>query len=468
MKFAYKYILFFVVVFAFNNLKAQSLSTKWATYFGGDAIEKVSGLTTDKDGNTIICGKSKSKSGIVTDGAMQTKPDVENYDAFLAKFSPEGKLIWSTYYGGDFDDEGLSLSTDKSGNIFMVGNTLSKTSIATSGAYQTAISQYATSFIAKFTTEGKVIWSTYFGTGDLIRSVATLQNGDIVFTGQSVSFTSISTKGALQTSAGGYYDAFLVRFSSQGNMVWGTYYGGEKNDEGNYVVTDGKDNIYLCGQAYSQTNISTPDAQQTNLKGDENTFIARFTADGRRIWSTYLTLNNGIHITAADADLDGNLVLAGNSLKITVPEGVEDSIDMIESVEAIAVKMNENGKVLFTSEFADNTVCMGFGVAAKVKGKIVLCTFSSKCKVNMNPTALAQADSSTIEVKILDALTGSPTTDKITYKGNDLNIPSNIIADNAGNISLLATVKATTFPITSNQKPNKGLGDAYLAKLQLK
>ena len=52
MKFAFKYLLFFVVVFFINHLKAQSLSTKWATYFGGDADEKVSGLTTDKDGNS--------------------------------------------------------------------------------------------------------------------------------------------------------------------------------------------------------------------------------------------------------------------------------------------------------------------------------------------------------------------------------------------------------------------------------
>ena len=75
-------------------------------------------------------------------------------------------LVWGTYFGGDSNDDGVEgISTDKLGNVFITGQTYSPEGVATSGAYQTFISSNLgdDAFLAKFTSSGNLLWATYFG-----------------------------------------------------------------------------------------------------------------------------------------------------------------------------------------------------------------------------------------------------------------------------------------------------------------
>ena len=53
--------------------------------------------------------------------------------------------------------------------------------------------------------------------------------------GYTTSTTGIATTGAHQTTSGGDYDAFLVKFNSSGVRQWGTYYGGTGYDDGLFL-----------------------------------------------------------------------------------------------------------------------------------------------------------------------------------------------------------------------------------------
>lgn len=77
--------------------------------------------------------------------------------------------------------------------------------------------------------------------------------------------------------------------------LWGTYYGGQNQDDGWYSVCDGSGNVYLTGDTRSSTlnNIATSGAYQTIYAGGASgayggdAFIAKFTPGGVRIWGTY-------------------------------------------------------------------------------------------------------------------------------------------------------------------------------------
>lgn len=89
-----------------------------------------------------------------------------------------------------------------------------------------------------------------------------------------------------------------MKFDSNGNRIWGTYYGGEQEDRSfSSRCYGGK--IYLSGRTSSTTNIASIDAYQssltnnnpaiTNTATDENRdgFVLILNDDGTRYWSSY-------------------------------------------------------------------------------------------------------------------------------------------------------------------------------------
>lgn len=72
--------------------------------------------------------------------------------------------------------------------------------------------------------------------------------------------------------------------------VWGTYYGGAAADRSHQVVTDGANNVYMCGFTISATNIATTGAHQGTYTGfGTKGFLAKFNASGTRLWATYIS-----------------------------------------------------------------------------------------------------------------------------------------------------------------------------------
>lgn len=78
--------------------------------------------------------------------------------------------LWATYYGGNLHDEGYDICTDNFGNIYVTGCTASKDFPlkVLEGAYNdTMTGQYHNTqvYILKFNSNGERLWATYYGGG---------------------------------------------------------------------------------------------------------------------------------------------------------------------------------------------------------------------------------------------------------------------------------------------------------------
>ncbi|MFH2094755.1 MAG: gliding motility-associated C-terminal domain-containing protein [Bacteroidota bacterium] len=144
-----------------------------------------------------------------------------------------------------------------------------------------------------------IVWSTFYGAPGQENATSVYADADGVYV------TGISNNNALPVydpGAGAYFqgiygggdiDAYILRFTSEGERLWATYYGGSA-DEGNLVITGNSTSIYIAGNtgsfnlpvfdpmngAYFQVNAGSvlePDA-----------FIAQFSKDGMLKWASYL------------------------------------------------------------------------------------------------------------------------------------------------------------------------------------
>lgn len=265
---------------------------QWGTYYGGDgAFDYATACDLDASGNIYIAGcTSTTLSGVMaTPGSFQPAPVGGNTDGFLAKFSPSGMRIWSTYYGGLApygEDEVYSCATDALGNIFISGTSTSLASfsiapppgsatlLASPGSHQPLPGGGPRdAYLAKFDSGGVRQWGTHYGIGSPRGTACTTDlAGNIYMAGciMSTTGTIIATPGNHQpVYGGGVYDAYLVKFDPLGVRQWGTYYGGTAQDEGKSCTVGPAGKIYLAGQTQSTATavIATANAHQTSLAG---------------------------------------------------------------------------------------------------------------------------------------------------------------------------------------------------------
>lgn len=149
---------------------------EWSTYFGGNGYEEQRGITVANN-KLWIAGSTSSTSGFPLQnhggGAYyQSTYGGGTADAFIASFSLDGQLLWSTYYGGIGREELRDIKGDNYG-VFITGRAGAGFPLYNPGTPTYYEPNTRVTFIAKFKQNGIRQWSTYFsGSGGDARKLA--------------------------------------------------------------------------------------------------------------------------------------------------------------------------------------------------------------------------------------------------------------------------------------------------------
>jgi len=195
----------------------------YSTFLGGSAPDIAFGLVIDAGGNAYVTGATSSADFPTTQGAYQTQyagpaadplePFAEG-DAFVAKYSPQGLLRWSTLLGGSGLDSAAAIALDAAGNVYIAGSQ-GGASFPLTPNYIPNCRGTSGPFVAELDPAGgKLLHSTGLsGMGfDLANAIALDSAGLVYLAGDTSSQVFFVTASAAQKAyGGGDSDAFLAR-----------------------------------------------------------------------------------------------------------------------------------------------------------------------------------------------------------------------------------------------------------------
>jgi hypothetical protein len=309
----------------------------------GDILETIpTSFTTDIDGKRKEVDVHFNIKGENT----VSFSSLTNLNGKQLLIDPFPAIQWATYYGDTNIDLINAITSDKQGNIIVVGQTLSSNNIATTGSHQSTYDADFDVFVTKFNKNGVRQWSTYYGGNSTDRgtSICTDLLDNIYIGGSTFSSFNIASIGAMQPVIESTDDAFLVKFNASGVRQWGTYYGGNQHDYIADMTVDSDDNVIVTGHTRSSYNISTIGTHQPNLVGLENAFISKFSTAGSLLWGTYLGAGGYDSGYGIEVDNANNIFVGGHTQSTSNIATIGTFQTTFQGVvDGFIVKFNSNG-----------------------------------------------------------------------------------------------------------------------------
>ncbi|KOP36267.1 hypothetical protein DBB36_08060 [Flavobacterium sp. WLB] len=350
----------------------------WGTFYGDETGTTGANwyevdLTTDSLGNAYVSGSTTSQSpSYATSGAHQTSGNHQYINSItngiIFKFDKNGNRLWGTYYAGTQFVYIYGIKTDSQNNILITGYTGSETNISTVGSFQPNLRGSSDAFLVKFNSNGVRQWGTYFGgeDSDYATKLDIDINDNVYIVGTTSSKTNIAVNSNFQTelsySASPYginTDAFIAKFNLNGNLIWGTYLGGDGNDNLSAITIKGS---YLVagGSTKSTNNMATTGVFQekpnSNFPGDG--YVCKFSLNGERIWGTYYGGSSPMEeIKSVKIDNEENIYIGGytySSDNITTSGTFEDSNENL--YKGLLAKLNANGQRIWGTYVGDISI----------------------------------------------------------------------------------------------------------------
>ncbi len=291
-------------------------SNAFSTIFGGLGQDYASSLATDAQGNVYVAGLTYSSDFPVTPLAAQTQFG-GTCDAFVAKFGPDGAMLWATYIGGILDDWATGVAVDGAGNVWVAGYTRSANFPLVNpiqGTLDSGASDDFDAFVAKLDPTGsKLLYSTFLGgtADDGASGIAVDAAGNVYVTGTSQSATGFP--GAPNGS--NLFGIFVSKLDTHGALVY-TFIHPSGSASG--IALDAAGSAYVTGSV-SSVNPSTA-SQAFGPPGSAYAIVFKLSPDGlKKIYETGL----GGSVSAAGAaiavDGTGAAYIAGSTSSVDFP-----------------------------------------------------------------------------------------------------------------------------------------------------
>jgi hypothetical protein len=221
---------------------------------------------------------------------------------------------WAKRLGGTGNESGTAVTVDANGNTLVAGYFMG--SVDFGGGLLTSAGGYDL-YLAKYSPSGAHLWSKRFGSSgnELVSSIALDSSGNIFLAG---SFYGTANFGGANLTSGGDADAFLAKYSAQGDPIWSQRFGANMPDVFNKIAVDSQGNVIATG--FFQGTVLVGSTTLYSWGNGIDPMLAKFSPTGVNLWAKNFynagtEYGNGIAVDKRINPLTGlpydNIVIAG-------------------------------------------------------------------------------------------------------------------------------------------------------------
>ena len=252
----------------------------------------------------IVVGGAYSGPATFAPGVTRAVAGLE--DLFIAKYGPNGALLWLATTGGADLDGTFDVAHTPDGGAVACGYFLQTVPFGS----QTLISGGSLdAWVAKLDSQGAFSWARRIGGPNVeeARGVAVGPDGSVVVAGYFNTTTTFAP-GVTRTSAGNA-DVYLAKFDADGQFQWVASAGGTNFDSAEGVTTDADGNIFVVGR-FQGTAAFAPGVSVVSV-GSSDVFLAKYDPAGTLLWVRNAGSTGTDRGTGVGVDSDGNAYITG-------------------------------------------------------------------------------------------------------------------------------------------------------------
>jgi len=313
------------------------LGLVFSTYLGGELSETGYAIDVDEQGYVYVAGVTRSEEFPLAGRPIQ-RGRWGDQDAFIAWLDPNAPdpasaLLYSSYLGGEYNDEARAVAALGRGVAAIASATFSQMYHVSPNAFTPAYRGGGDVFLTvldmnKPEYDG-LVYSTYFGGlgNEEARRMVRDAQGRLIVTGYTLSMDFPVTESAFQATARRAGQVFVAvldprRDGLQG-LIYSTYFGGSGGEVAYDVALDAAGRVYLTGYTLSSDFPVTEEAFQKVYRSGVEAFctVLDLAAPPERalVYSTYLG-GLGINVGRGIAVSPGGTVyIAGEVQDRTLP-----------------------------------------------------------------------------------------------------------------------------------------------------
>jgi hypothetical protein len=308
---------------------------RWTTQFGGSGIDQALAVAESHD-DIYVAG--------YTDWRLPKQDHVGRDDAFVARLTAGGRVLWIRQFGSGGDDQATSIAVE--GDRVFVGGW-------TGGSLERGVRRGGTDgFVARFAANGTMLWVRQFG-----------GHGDDAVGGLATdgrrAFAAGWTSGGLHGPTKGGADGFMQAFGVTGRAVWTRQYGTSGDDMLTSVALR-RGELYAAGSTTGTLPFETS-------SGGLDVILGRFDKAGGPTWLRQFGSTGDDEAAAIGVSEDGAYVAGSTTGELTGQTAAGES-------DAFAVRFFRSGVEAWTQQFGTTDYDRAYGAALDGRGMFVVGT----------------------------------------------------------------------------------------------
>jgi hypothetical protein len=355
----------------------------WAKSAGGGGPDGATGIATDRYGNSYVTGLFSRTATFGAGEANQTELTAASFGLFLAKYAPDGALLWARS-AGDFA-EGFAIAADRRSNSYISGFFSGTATFGAGEANETELNaEDPEVFVAKHAPDGTLLWARSDGGEGRQEGlgIAADRGGNSFVAGSYFGTATFAAGKPNQTelaSANGLNDnpdGFVAKYAPDGTLEWAKSIDGTHYAFGSSIATDRLGNSYVAGAFSGSATFGAGEASETVLAsaggfGDPDGFVAKYAPDGTLLWAKSAGGSGSDGADGSATDARGNVYVSGfffGTATFGAGEPNQTELSAVGFIDLFVAKYAPDGTLLWAKSAGGADTDRGIDVATDAGG----------------------------------------------------------------------------------------------------